>query len=96
MAGTGAFKNSMNGATLPFAVLGIRKDKGQPVQLVNAFESPVIATGKGFDQAALILFRGEFPLPLNSHHRGNLKIPGELLVFLLVVEEAEFPQLLLE
>jgi CRISPR system Cascade subunit CasC len=52
MAVPGARKNSMNAATLPFAVLGIRKDKGQPVQLVNAFEDPVKATGKGFDQAS--------------------------------------------
>lgn len=52
MAVPGARKNSMNAATLPFAVLGIRKDKGQPVQLVNAFENPVKADGKGFDQAS--------------------------------------------
>jgi len=52
MAVPGARKNSMNAATLPFAVLGIRKDKGQPVQLVNAFENPVKADGKGFDQSS--------------------------------------------
>lgn len=52
MAVPGARKNSMNAATLPFAVLGIRKDKGQPVQLVNAFENPIKAGGKGFDQAS--------------------------------------------
>jgi hypothetical protein len=33
---------------------------------------------------------------LNSLHLGSLKIPGGPLVYLLVVEEAEFPQLLLE
>lgn len=52
MAVPGARKNSMNAATLPFAVLGIRKDKGQPVQLVNAFERPVKASTNGFDQAS--------------------------------------------
>lgn len=52
MAVPGARKNSMNAATLPFAVLGIRKDKGQPVQLVNAFEEPVKASGKGLAQAS--------------------------------------------
>jgi len=57
MAGTG--KNSMNAATLPFAVLGIRKDNGQPVQLVNVFESPVIATGKGFNQASKEVLEGD-------------------------------------
>ena len=43
----GARQNSMNAATLPFEVLGIRKEKGQPLQLANAFESPVKANGKG-------------------------------------------------
>jgi CRISPR system Cascade subunit CasC len=52
MAVPGARKNSMNAATLPFAVLGIRKDKGQPIQLVNAFESPVKASGKGLADAS--------------------------------------------
>jgi CRISPR system Cascade subunit CasC len=42
-----ARKNSMNAATLPSAVLGIRKDRGQPLQLINAFESPVTANGSG-------------------------------------------------
>lgn len=44
----GARKNSMNGNTLPVEVLGLRKDKGQPLQLVNAFETPVKANGKGY------------------------------------------------
>jgi CRISPR system Cascade subunit CasC len=44
----GARRNSMNGATLPVEVLGIRKDKGQPLQLVNAFEAPIKANGKGY------------------------------------------------
>ncbi len=42
-----ARKNSMNGATLPEVVLGIRKSKGQPLQLVNAFETPVGTKGGG-------------------------------------------------
>lgn len=37
----GARKNSMNADTLPGYVLGIAKDKGHPLQLVNAFEDPV-------------------------------------------------------
>ncbi len=41
----GARRNSMNGNTLPFEVLGIRKPKGQPLQLVNAFEK-AIPSGK--------------------------------------------------
>lgn len=41
MAVPGARKNSMNAHTLPGYVLGTFKSKGQPVQLINAFESPV-------------------------------------------------------
>jgi len=37
----GARKNSMNAHTLPGYVLGLVKDKGQPLQLVNAFETAV-------------------------------------------------------
>ena len=44
----GARQNSMNGATLPTEVLGIRKEKGQPLQLINAFEAPIKANGKGY------------------------------------------------
>jgi CRISPR system Cascade subunit CasC len=39
----GARKNSMNAHTLPGFVLGTFKVAGQPVQLINAFESPVRA-----------------------------------------------------
>lgn len=59
MAVPGARKNSMNAATLPFAVLGLRKDKGQPVQLVNAFEEPVKATGKGLAQSSREAMKAE-------------------------------------
>lgn len=45
----GARKNSMNASTLPFEVLGIYKDKGQPLQLINAFEDPVTVS-KNKDQ----------------------------------------------
>ncbi len=41
-------KNSMNGYTRPAYVLGLVRDKGHPVQLVNAFEQPVwSASGRG-------------------------------------------------
>lgn len=49
----GARKNSMNAATLPFEVLGVRKEKGHPLQLINAFETPVKSNGKGLQQASL-------------------------------------------
>jgi CRISPR system Cascade subunit CasC len=41
LAVPGARKNSMNANTLPAYVLGVVKDKGQPIQLINAFEEPV-------------------------------------------------------
>lgn len=43
LAVPGARKNSMNAHTLPGHVLGLVKDKGQPVQLINAFEKPVFS-----------------------------------------------------
>ncbi len=48
MSVPGARKNSMNAGTLPHEVLGIRKTSGQPLQLINAFEEPMKANGKGF------------------------------------------------
>jgi CRISPR system Cascade subunit CasC len=53
MAIPGARKNSMNAATRPFEVLGFLKESGQPLQLVNAFENPVRANGKGFRDNSL-------------------------------------------
>lgn len=38
-----ARKNSMNAHTLPGYVLGLVREQGQPLQLVNAFEKPVSA-----------------------------------------------------
>ena len=43
LAVPGARKNSMNANTLPAYVLGIVKDKGQPIQLINAFEKPIVS-----------------------------------------------------
>jgi CRISPR system Cascade subunit CasC len=37
----GARKNTMNGNTLPDYVLGVVREKGHPIQLVNAYESPI-------------------------------------------------------
>jgi CRISPR system Cascade subunit CasC len=41
LAVPGARKNSMNAHTLPGYVLGLFRETGQPLQLVNAFEKPV-------------------------------------------------------
>jgi CRISPR system Cascade subunit CasC len=43
LAVPGARKNSMNAHTLPGYVLGLVKNQGQPLQLVNAFEKPVFS-----------------------------------------------------
>lgn len=43
-----ARKTTMNGNTLPVYVLGVVREKGHPIQLVNAFESPVRPSMKGF------------------------------------------------
>lgn len=40
----GARKNTMNGNTVPDYVLGVIREKGHPIQLVNAFERPVRST----------------------------------------------------
>ena len=48
-----ARKNSMNAGTLPHEVLGIRKETGQPLQLINAFEEPISNRGQGFAAASL-------------------------------------------
>ena len=49
----GARKHTMNSNTLPGYVLGIRKEKGHPLQLVNAFERPVPASTDGFMEASI-------------------------------------------
>ncbi|HDY75300.1 MAG TPA: type I-E CRISPR-associated protein Cas7/Cse4/CasC, partial [Candidatus Marinimicrobia bacterium] len=43
-----ARKTTMNGNTLPVYVLGVVREKGHPIQLVNAFETPVRPSTKGF------------------------------------------------
>jgi CRISPR system Cascade subunit CasC len=59
LAVPGARKNSMNAHTLPCYVLGLTKDKGQPLQLINAFEKPV-ASKNGIADASIAA--------LKAHH----------------------------
>jgi CRISPR system Cascade subunit CasC len=47
LAVPGARKNSMNAHTVPGYVLGLVKEKGQPLQLINAFEKP-LSSRNGF------------------------------------------------
>jgi CRISPR system Cascade subunit CasC len=60
LAVPGARKASMNASTLPGYVLGLAKEKGQPLQLVNAFLKPSKAN---LDDARYAM---------NTHH-ANLK-----------------------
>ena len=55
-----ARKNSMNAHAVPAFVLGTLKEKGQPVQLINAFESPVRPKGDGFIKPSIEALEAEF------------------------------------
>jgi CRISPR system Cascade subunit CasC len=55
-----ARKNSMNGNTLPGYVLGIVREKGHPIQFVNAFEKPIKPFGdKGLFDLSLEALENE-------------------------------------
>jgi CRISPR system Cascade subunit CasC len=47
-----ARQNSMNAHVRPYYVLGTYREKGQPVQLINAFECPVKPNGSGYLKAS--------------------------------------------
>jgi len=49
----------MNGNTLPVYVLGIVREKGHPVQLVNAFENPV-RNSQGYAAKSVELLKAEY------------------------------------
>lgn len=56
-----AKQNSMNASTLPVHVLCVLREKGHPVQLVNAFEQPVYSPhGKGFVQTSIERMEAEY------------------------------------
>jgi len=55
----GARKNTMNGNTLPVYVLGVVREKGHPVQLVNAFEIPV-RSSQGYAARSVELLKSEY------------------------------------
>jgi CRISPR system Cascade subunit CasC len=60
LAVPGARKNSMNAHTVPVYVLGTSKDKGQPIQLINAFENPARANGGGLVENSIAALQAEF------------------------------------
>ena len=55
----GARKNTMNGNTLPVYVLGVVREKGHPVQLVNAFEAAV-RSSQGYAAKSVELLKLEY------------------------------------
>jgi CRISPR system Cascade subunit CasC len=55
----GARKNTMNGSTLPVFVLGVVREKGHPVQLVNAFETPLRPT-QGYAAESVKRLKAEY------------------------------------
>ena len=55
----GARKNAMNGYTLPVYVLGVVREQGHPIQLVNAFEKPV-RPSEGYAVKSVELLKGEY------------------------------------
>lgn len=55
----GARKNTMNGNTLPVYVLGVVREKGHPVQLVNAFENP-FRSSQGYAAKSVELLKAEY------------------------------------
>jgi CRISPR system Cascade subunit CasC len=57
-----ARRNAMNANTLPCYALGLVKDKGHPLQLVNAFESAVTPERKGDGLASASIAK------LKAHH----------------------------
>lgn len=68
LAVPGARKNSMNANTLPVYVLGVVKESGQPIQLVNAFEKAVRPKQEGIV--------GESVRLMQEHHQALKKTWG--------------------
>lgn len=55
----GARKNTMNGNTMPVYVFGVVRGKGHPIQLVNAFESPIRSV-PGYAAKSVELLKAEY------------------------------------
>ena len=55
----GARKNTMNGNTMPVYVFGVVRETGHPIQLVNAFESPIRSTS-GYATKSVELLKAEY------------------------------------
>lgn len=55
----GARKNTMNGNTVPNYVLGVVREIGHPIQLINAFENPV-RSSQGYAFKSVELLKSEY------------------------------------
>lgn len=55
-----ARKNTMNGNTTPIYVLGVVREKGHPIQLVNAFESPIKSSSNGYSMESVNRMNEEY------------------------------------
>jgi CRISPR system Cascade subunit CasC len=95
LAVPGARKNSMNGATLPVHVLGLVKEQGQPLQLINAFETPVNSKN-GFASPsveALKAHHEQLKKTWNITAKDEVAIPEvDLNTFCARILDAAFPQ----
>ena len=81
----GARRNSMNAHTLPGFVLGLVKEIGQPLQLINAFEDPVwTPSGKGFMERSIE--------KIQEHHDQLKNTWGIQTVTERSIPETGFPQ----
>ncbi len=56
-----ARKNTMNGNTLPVFVLGVVREKGHPIQLVNAFENP-LRSNQGYAAESVKRLKAEYEM----------------------------------
>lgn len=80
-----ARKSSMNSNVKPSYVLGVMRNSGHPVQLVNAFERPVTRKGeKGLIEASIDALKGEYnrlntTWGLNQYELMNASIPEKSL-----------------
>lgn len=85
-----ARKNSMNAFTRPGFVMGMRRSSTQPIQLVNAFETPV-RSKDGYLQASVDKLREEWK---NISEKWGLA--ADCIVEMPAVSESEFIKKLLE
>ena len=60
-----ARKNTMNSNTVPVYVLGVVREKGHPIQLVNAFENPVRSI-QGYTEKSIELLKEEYKKLCNT------------------------------